>query len=121
MKVLLFQSHIQDKKHGLEFDKDRVSYRHRNFDAIIAKDFKPVIADALKEKGLKYPLELDLNDDTDYFLKPKKFKKADGTEGTKMRITIMGCQSIAQGKFESQTLDQLCDIYDNEMQDVDED
>ena len=120
MKVLLFQSHIQDKKHGLEFDKDRVSYRGRNFDAVIAKNFKATITDALKS-GLKYPLELELSDDTDYFLKPKKFKKSDGTEGTKMRITIMDARTIKQGKFESQTLDELCDIYDKEMQDVDED
>ena len=125
MNVLLFQTHVNDKKHGLEFDKDRISYRHKTFDAVISKDFREVLTKAMIKDGLKYPIELELGED-DYFLKPKSYTKADGTKGSKTRITILNAQSIKQGKFESKTLDQLCDIYDEEMRskeadDIDED
>lgn len=114
MKVLLFQTHVNDKKHGLEFDKDRVSYRHKNFDAVLSKSFRDELTAVMIKKSLKYPLELELGID-DYFLKPKTYTKADGTKGVKTRITILHAESIEQGKFESKTLDELCDIYEQEM------
>ena len=114
MKVLLFQTHVNDKKHGLEFDKDRVSYRHKNFDAVLSKAFRDELTATMIKKSLKYPLELELNTD-DYFLKPKTYTKADGTKGVKTRITILSARSIEQGQFESKTLDELCDIYEQEM------
>ena len=114
MLVLLFQTHVNDKKHGLEFDKDRISYRHKTFDAILSKDFKAQLAKEMLAKGLRYPVALVLDDD-DYFLKAKKYTKSDGTEATKTRITILNAQSFAQGKFESQTLDELINIYEREM------
>lgn len=120
MEVLLFQTHVNDTKHGLEFDKDRISYRHKTFDAVLSKDFRDKLTAEIVHRGLKYPIALTL-EDSDYFLKAKKFTKSDGTPGSKTRITILNAQSIEQGKFESQTLDQLCDIYDSELLDTDED
>lgn len=114
MKVLLFQTHVNDKKHGLEFDKDRVSYRHKNFDAVLSKSFRDELTATMIKKSLKYPLELELSNE-DYFLKPKTYTKADGTKGVKTRITILSARSIEQGQFESKTLDELCDIYEQEM------
>lgn len=109
--VLLFQTHVDDKKHGLEFDKDRISYRHKTFDAVLSKDFRAKLTKEMIAKGLKYPVELELGDD-DYFMKPKTYQKADGSTGTKNRITILNASKISQGKFESKSLDDVVDEYE---------
>lgn len=114
MQVLLFQTHVNDKKHQLEFDKDRISYRHKTFDAVLSKDFRAKLNTAMAKGDLSYPIALDLGDN-DYFLKAKSYTKSDGTPGSKTRITILNAQNITQGKFESKTLDELCDIYEKEF------
>lgn len=130
MEVLLFQTHVQDKKHGLEFDKDRISYRHKTFDCVLSHEFRENLTKVMLTQNLKYPILLVIGDD-DYFVKAKKFTKADGTKGTKQRVTILNAQSIAQGKFENKSLDSICDEIDEsiqagmeaygELDDVDED
>lgn len=116
MEVFLFQTHVNDKKHGVEFDKDRISYRHKTFDAVLSHEFRDKLTKEMITKELKYPVILEL-DDKDYFLKPKSYTKSDGTKGSKTRITILNCKSVKQGEFENKTLDQLCDIYEQEMAD----
>lgn len=107
MKVLLYQQAIDDKKNNIKWKKDKVSYRHKNFDAILENQFKPQIQSALAS-GLEYPLELELADN-DYFIKTKKYTRADGTNGQKPVIVIGNVQSIAQGQFDTKSLDEVVD------------
>ena len=111
MEVLLFQTHVDDKKHGLEFDKDRISYRRKTFDAILSKEFKAKLTKVMLAESLKYPVALDLGED-DYFTKIKTYVKTDGTKGTKRRVTILNARSITQGKFENKSLDDIVDEYE---------
>ena len=115
MQVLLFQTHVDDKKHGLEFDKDRISYRKKTFDAVLSKEFKAILVKTMLEKGLKYPIALTLNDD-DYFMKPKKYKTSDGKDAIKNRCVITNAHAIEQGKFESKSLDDIVDEYEQEAE-----
>lgn len=118
ISVLLFQSHVVDKKHSLEFDKDRVAYRHKTFDAILSKGFRAYIEKEMAKGDLRYPLMLELRAD-DYFTKSKKYTKSDGVEGTKNVITLLGCANITQGRFESKSLDDVVndleEIYASEV------
>lgn len=109
MKVLLYRQKITDKKHNVEFDKDKVSYRGKTFDAVIAKDFRKTIDKAIAN-GLRYPLALTLDDDNDdYFTKFVTYDRNDGTTGSKVKIVIKNAQQIEQGKFDNKTLDEVCD------------
>ena len=107
MDILLYQQQIDDTKHNLKWKKDKVSYRHKNFDAVIETKFKETIKSAITA-GLDYPLLLTL-EDKDYFVKMKKFTRKDGTEGQKPVIVIRNAQEITQGEFENKSLDEVCD------------
>lgn len=113
MEVMLYQQQIDDKKHNIKFAKDKVSYRGKTFDAVIAKKFRPEIEKALAG-GLKYPLLLDLADE-DYFTKLVTYTRNDGTIGHKCKIVINGAQGIAQGQFESRSLDEIVDDIEQEQ------
>lgn len=112
MQVLLYQQQIDDKIHNVKFAKDKVSYRHKTFDAVIEKKFRPVIKNAL-DSGLSYPLILELEQD-DYFTKLVSYKRNDGTNGTKFKIVIGNAQEIKQGEFETKSMDEICDEIEEE-------
>lgn len=112
MKVLIYKQKIDDKKHNITFDKDKLSYRGKTFDAVISKDCRPLIDSALVS-GLKYPLELELND-SDYFTKFVSYTRNDGTKGTKFKIVITGIREISQGEFPSKSLDEVVDDLEEE-------
>ena len=107
MEVLLYQQSINDTKHNVNWKKDKISYRRKNFDAIIENKFKPQIQSALAS-GLDYPLVLNLAEE-DYFVKTKKYTRTDGTEGQKPVIVIGNAQSIEQGAFDTKSLDDVVD------------
>ena len=106
--VMLYQQKVNDTKHNVTFNKDKVSYKHKTFDAIIAKKIRPQIEDALKG-GLKYPLLLELDNENGYFLKIKKYTRNDGTEGQKYQMVIQDVVSFSQGEFDNKTLDEVVD------------
>lgn len=114
-QVLLFQTHVDDKKHGLEFDKDRVSYRHKTFDAVLTHEFRDILKVEMIQRKLAYPILLTINDD-DYFMKAKKFTRSNGEQGVKEKIVIKSARAIEQGKFESKSLDDVCDEIENSIQ-----
>lgn len=113
MEVLLYQQQINDQKHKVEFTKDKLSYRGKRFDAIIAKKLRPQI-EQLLANGLHYPLKLTL-DDADYFTKLVTYERNDGTKGMKAKITILGFQSVEQGEFDSKSLDEIVDDIEQEQ------
>ena len=113
MQVLLYQQKVDDKKHKVEFMKDKISYRGKTFDAVIGKDFRKVLAAEMASRDLKYPVELELADD-DYFTKFVQFTRNDKTTGTKAKVVITNAQSIEQGKFDSKSLDEVCDNIEEE-------
>lgn len=112
MTILLYQKIIDDKKHGVKFPKDTIVYREKTFDAIITKEIRPMITEAINN-GLKYPLELTLTDDQ-YFTKLVRYTKKDGDKGVKTRVVIQGITDIKQGHFTGRTLDEVCDSIDEE-------
>lgn len=124
MQVLLYQQKVDDKKHKVEFMKDKISYRGKTFDAVIGKDFRKTLAADMATRNLKYPLELELADD-DYFTKFVQFTRNDKTTGTKVKVVITNAQSIEQGKFDNKSLDEVCDNIEEEraksLADVDDD
>lgn len=107
MKVLIYKLKVEDKKHNITFDKDKVFYRGKTFDLVISKDCRPLITSALAS-GLTYPLELEI-DEKDYFTKYVPFTRNDGTKGTKYKIVITKIGEISQGEFASKSLDDVCD------------
>ena len=113
MEVLLYQQQINDQKHNITFTKDKLSYRGKRFDAIIAKKVRPQIEELLAN-GLHYPLLLEL-DDTDYFTKLVPYERNDGTKGMKAKITILGFQSAVQGEFDNKSLDEIVDDIEQEQ------
>lgn len=113
MQVQLYQQKVDDKKHNVQFMKDKISYRGKTFDAVIGKDFRKTIASEMASRGLKYPLELELGDD-DYFTKFVQFTRNDKTTGTKVKVVITNAQSIEQGKFDNKSLDEVCDNIEEE-------
>ena len=112
MQVLLYQQKIEDTKHKITFNKDKISYRFKTFDAVIDKKTRPLIESAIAS-GLHYPLALEL-DDSDYFTKMVSYTRADGTKGMKTRVVIMGVREISQGEFESRSLDDVVDDIEAE-------
>ena len=124
MQVLLYQQKVDDKKHKVEFMKDKISYRGKTFDAVIGKDFRKTLVADMATRNLKYPLELELADD-DYFTKFVQFTRNDKTTGTKVKVVITNAQSIEQGKFDNKSLDEVCDNIEEEraksLADVDDD
>lgn len=120
--IMLYQQKVNDPKHNVTFNKDKVSYRHKTFDAIIAKSIRPTIEKAIND-GLKYPLLLELDNETGYFLKQKKYTRNDNTEGVKYQMVIQGIVSISQGKFENKSLDDIVDelspkseVFDDDLE-----
>lgn len=112
MQVLLYQQQIDDKKHGIKFMKDKVSYRHKTFDTIITKDTRTKLAMDMKNAKLEYPVLLEVSDDM-YFTKLETYTRNDGTSGTKTKLVIKDYALIAQGAFESKSLDEIVDEIEN--------
>lgn len=113
MQILLYQQHINDKKHNITFDKDKVSYRGKTFDAILSKAFRSNLSANMATAGLHYPLSLDL-DDKDYFTKLVQYTRNDGTVGTKAQVVILNARSITQGEFDNKSLDEVVDDIEQE-------
>ena len=115
IKLLVWRQQVHDDKRGVDFPKDKGSYKGHTIDIIYRKDTKKVLDEQMADKGFKFPLELTLEPDVDYFAKKVSFTRNDGTKGTKIKIVILSYKEMAQGKFESKSLDELVDeVYSSE-------
>lgn len=113
MQILLYQQKITDKKHNIVFNKDKISYQRKTFDAILTHAFRDVLEAAIAENKITYPILLDVDDEC-YFTKAKEYTRNDGTKGQKAVIVIKRAKSISQGKFENgKSLDDLVNELKN--------
>lgn len=107
MQLLYYKKHVKDKKHNVEFDKDKVFYSGHTFDAVLSKDFRKHVESVIEEKKYTYPLIIEVLSDPakkQYFTKPKQYDYTNKETGvverkTKTSITILKCVSISQGEF----------------------
>lgn len=113
MNIILYQQRINDKKHNITFDKDKVSYRGKTFDGILSKAFRQNLSAQMVTLGLHFPVSLEL-DDKDYFTKFVKYTRADGTLGHKAQVVILNARKIEQAEFESKSLDEVVDDIEQE-------
>lgn len=123
MALLYYKKHVKDKKHSVEFDKDKISYKGHTFDAVIAKNLRAHIEEVMKNNNLEYPLLIEVVADPAkkyYFTKPKAYNYTDPTTGEVVRkvktsITLLKCDAITQGEFEGgKSLDDIVDAIDEE-------
>lgn len=121
IQLLYFTKKVNDKKHGVKFDKDKVSYRGHTFDAVLSKAFRAHMENVMREKGLQLPLIIELLKDPSkkhYFTKPKQYTFVDSATGettlkTKTVMSILSCVAISQGEFKgSKSIDDIVDEID---------
>ena len=120
MNLLYYVQHVDDRKHGVKFDKDKVSYRGHTFDAVLSKEFRAHVEKIIQEKGLSLPLIIEVQASPSkkhYFTKPKPYDYTDKQTGVVTRkkktiITLLKCDSITQGEFSNQSLDDIVDDID---------
>lgn len=108
--VLIYKMKVEDKKHNITFDKDKIFYNGKTHDLVIKKACRPLIESALAS-GLQYPLQLTLTA-KDYFAKPVSFTRNDGTKGLKFKIVLQNAPEITQGEFASKSLDDINEELD---------
>lgn len=116
MELTYYKKHVNDKKHNVQFDKDKVYYKGHTFDAVLSKDFRKHVESVMEEKKLQFPLIISVLADPSkkqYFTKPKPYDYTNKETGvverkTKTSITLLKCVSIAQGEFTGgKTLDDV--------------
>lgn len=121
MELTYYKKHVNDKKHNVQFDKDKVFYKGHTFDAVLSKEFRKHVESVMAEKKLNYPLIISVLSDPSkkqYFTKPKPYDYTNKETGVvehkvKTSITILSCVSIGQGEFSGgRTLDEVVDEID---------
>lgn len=127
IKVKYFQLTIEDPKTKKQFPKAKVSVpyvgadgieKHRTFELKMRDSVKTAIEKDMKEKGLKFPLLLTLNEQTkdhvaDYNMKRVKYINKKGEEHYKFEMWLQAYQAIEQGVFESvSVMDVINDLDD---------
>lgn len=125
--LLYYVQNVKDKKHNIEFKKDKVSYRGHTFDAVLSKEFRKHLEKVMQENNFEYPLLLELSANTtkkQYFTKPKKYDFVNKETGvvekrTKTAVTILSCNSISQGEFINKSLDDIVNDIES-MDDIEE-
>ena len=118
IKVLVYVQQVHDEKRGIDFPKDKASYKGHTLDVTYSKDAKATLQEVIKARGLHFPLELSLEDGVDYFCKKVTFTRNDGTTGSKIKLVIMSFGEVSQGKFLDRNLDDLmAEMYPEEESD----
>ena len=117
IKILAWQQTVHDEKRGVDFPKDKASFKTAEgnnivIDLVYSKEAKQVLTDVMKERQLKFPITFELEEDVDCFSKVVTYTRNDDTTGRKIKMTILSWHTVEQGKFESRSINDLVkDIY----------
>ena len=107
MQLLYYKKHIKDPKHHIEFEKDKIFYKGHTFDAIISKELRAHLDKIMQEKGLQFPLLLEIpteNTEKYYFTKSKAYDYTNKSTGVverklKTQIALLKVDAVLQGEF----------------------